>query len=1449
VIDFHKQEREDESVFSDVGTAHVEKRMFVCPHRVEKGTWPETWNVCEVWRQTLSAGGRSVDVVSIRVKYRLLDGKQVRPPAGASFFEDYYNPKKLAKPKPSQKKSQICLHFTAGGTGPAWLMRGNLGYPGDNYPVGVPFAITAGGTIYELFEDQYWGYSSSSLINEEIIAIEMGNYGPVRLYSGRGGKYWGSVGKHRTKLCTQGEGDEWVWELPKPYRGEQHYLKFPPAQYDALNRLLGYLTAKYPEIPFTLLPDDDPDPEKSTRFKCLNPYYSRARSKGARDGYQAGAVDIYGFRGIVSHVNWAGKENGDWIKWDIGPAFEWERLGAPPTLYAPLQKPTSGLPTPASLYFKNEVEEGGNFVVGTYANVHGGIHLAPATPGPAAVRAMAPGTIVAARLHPGGSTSKTAEFTGNYNGFVLLRHVVKDVAGNQEFPLYSLYMHLSYPSWPDKAADDPYHDVPWARRFFMRQHGALVDARLGPTFGNIRWVATKGVAPDAVKCDVFKSEDLSTEPFTIKGKVRADGTQEVLGVFKPAPAEITNAVQALRDGKVVSFHEPYLIVDSGDIIGHVTPLPGGSGGFLHWEVFSAASSSGIQKLLNLDPDIGQQILNKHLVRDSSNDNHLDRQDFINLVKTAMHADEKRVFQEVLDEADREGWRDRLFTDGKFAAIYNRHRSSPNIPFAKNVPTDTPIPQGMLAFGLDLVIRRSTDKVQSGTYHVTLGFVDEHGAQLPKDHPFTIELAVPVSNSEFTKRIPVPAATARIVVTSKELDLAKDAPVLTTTQQKKEDTALLENLVDFRLRNVLLKHVTEWSESGLQSLYDKSADLKSKFKFEDITPTVWWGTNDRKFGEVPVLGSGSVFGTAELPQSGEIHNLHPVTALGLLWRLQREGKIDFATPAATFVTRRQPNLIHLGFATDAVVNVGDTVGLLAIREDYNTGDKLRLYVEAGSRLLELGQVEYANGVAKALVPAAFWGNWTLKAQNLTPSPSNATPASSGCRGDPVLRLAIPKLDSVSKAEVVSGSRQHKLRLTFSENCPAEVHALVILKCARIAKGTTSGASGPAAPPSFVLSKWAVAVSGKRSKGKASTTGGEVDLVFETGALLRDLAGEVGAQDGDHVQVAMGVYVPNGGQAAIDSPADFKIVDSKLVELLSPTKTHLAQSTNWNDDRGVGKPPDITNPILNFENVAFGEITTYMTANGMVVTVSAGLAPAIWKGMTVQMKCNDKPVSVICNAVKKGAATVASFDSYLTAKQLKDLDAIGPISGPAKTAKFGIEIVGGSTLGYTAPQKTWDAKSLVPELGVPDPIDPKMLAESDPRYPLFKTFLSKHKKPDDYYCLIGQAKWMETGLDLVINCFIKSPPPPSGSPPRPDGFVASPDLDALFEYSSGTGKIGRCDANGYFGAWIQRKFLQSQSIGTEIKFVWGRPSRLNKIIWENEVKPQECRQVYVVRAGSP
>ena len=212
----------------------------------------------------------------------------------ANGYRGYYEAQKV-------KKERIVLHFTVGNlkSDIDILTRPRPGY--KQYRCSVPFVIARDGTIYQLFGSSYWAYHLGSgtiggneAASKKSIAIEMSNYGPLILKGNNLETIYSRQGKSKKVdvYCTLQDTHKYI-KLPTPFKGYQYFATFTDAQYQSLAILLRFLTAKH-NIPRKFL-------GKSVRYK--------ANSATA------------GFRGIVSHVNF--RPTG---KWDIGPAFDWDRL-------------------------------------------------------------------------------------------------------------------------------------------------------------------------------------------------------------------------------------------------------------------------------------------------------------------------------------------------------------------------------------------------------------------------------------------------------------------------------------------------------------------------------------------------------------------------------------------------------------------------------------------------------------------------------------------------------------------------------------------------------------------------------------------------------------------------------------------------------------------------------------------------------------------------------------------------------------------------------------------------------------------------------------------------------------------------------------------------------------------------------------------------------------------
>ncbi|WP_394747005.1 N-acetylmuramoyl-L-alanine amidase [Spongiimicrobium salis] len=190
------------------------------------------------------------------------------------------------------KKNQVVIHYTAG------YLKGDvatLTTPSNH--VSVPFIIARNGAILNLWSSAFWSYhlgpgasGGNTAGSKRTIAIELSNIGYLKQI----GNNLVSPYSNTDVYCTL-DDTQFYTTLDSPYRGHRFFATFTEKQYESLGILLRYLTAQY-DIPKNFLDEDE-------RYNVGSPQ------------------KMTGFRGIVSHVNY--RSSG---KWDIGPAFDWNRL-------------------------------------------------------------------------------------------------------------------------------------------------------------------------------------------------------------------------------------------------------------------------------------------------------------------------------------------------------------------------------------------------------------------------------------------------------------------------------------------------------------------------------------------------------------------------------------------------------------------------------------------------------------------------------------------------------------------------------------------------------------------------------------------------------------------------------------------------------------------------------------------------------------------------------------------------------------------------------------------------------------------------------------------------------------------------------------------------------------------------------------------------------------------
>ncbi len=208
------------------------------------------------------------------------------------------NPKDFWHSSEKTKKERILLHFTAGRL--VSDISALTGKPKGTGPtVTVSYVLARDGTIYELFDSDFWGYhlgsmdqlnasakikTSNTYQSSSSVAIEISNFGSLKK---KGNSLLAWTG---AEYCSVNDKTAYT-ELETPYRGEKYFASYTDQQYASLASLLDFLSSKH-NIPLSFLPVEK-------RYELLK----SAPTKG-----------------VYSHVNFRAD------KTDIGPAFDWSKI-------------------------------------------------------------------------------------------------------------------------------------------------------------------------------------------------------------------------------------------------------------------------------------------------------------------------------------------------------------------------------------------------------------------------------------------------------------------------------------------------------------------------------------------------------------------------------------------------------------------------------------------------------------------------------------------------------------------------------------------------------------------------------------------------------------------------------------------------------------------------------------------------------------------------------------------------------------------------------------------------------------------------------------------------------------------------------------------------------------------------------------------------------------------
>ncbi|QRK11820.1 M15 family metallopeptidase [Archangium violaceum] len=733
--------------------------------------------------------------------------------------------------------------------------------------------------------------------------------------------------------------------------------------------------------------------------------------------------------------------------------------------------------SPLKYFFLNERGKGGYFPLGQQQNLHGGVHLEPdLADSLVPVQAAMPGYIVAARLMApgaGGDNPVLQEATeGRQLGFVLIRHELAAIEDKKEseqvHPLYSLYMHLASPTW-GAAGQQEFEKAPWLASFLKMQFGAVVD--LDPNSadaGKTLWAEAK-VEPDA-------------SSFRVQGRAQplpAMRGERIMALGKPCPKDVEEAIEAFKEGSIVTFDRPLFPVAAGETIGFVTegaPVTDKPPRYLHWEMFSlAGDKDGIKVLLK---KLGKSTLFKtheeHLPNNFLEMPPGNSVDGSNEVQRILGETGVRIVEELLN--DRYGTRlQRHFNDGReFFQAGGASGGAGSIPFSYPFEIEFSNPheyKGELGSG---------SCVLEVTYK-------KAGAALPEARRGQ---RITLTPDQKKVSLTVPAEADEIVLWSEHFFL--DQPVVVKVEEVRSKRlesreALFEQAVAQRWRNLVLDHVNEWTPKGLVEQLDarKAAGYldvpdDDATAYEELKkqylPLSWWSrpkSAQDKFGEVPVLGGDtgkSLFGADGhlLPADAKIVSMHPVTALWLIDLLIEKEAIAFkkAWPPVTLKrdeSTQQP--LYLGLLYKELQPlVGMETLLVLVQHGYGTTDganatDVTFWLTAkgegggGHAPLVLCRAPYSEGVALGRLRFPFWGQWEMYAAN--GAEQRFAPVQTG-----VTELTLPKPELSGETFALGTGKPDpsgKLRtlatgsFVIRTNWPAALAGYIVFEHWRVPKG--------------------------------------------------------------------------------------------------------------------------------------------------------------------------------------------------------------------------------------------------------------------------------------------------------------------------------------------------------------------------------------------------------------
>ncbi|HEX8698315.1 MAG TPA: hypothetical protein VF815_05730 [Myxococcaceae bacterium] len=739
---------------------------------------------------------------------------------------------------------------------------------------------------------------------------------------------------------------------------------------------------------------------------------------------------------------------------------------------------------PSNCYVHTESARAGLFPIGSQRNLHSGVHLESSRFAPVgkAVRAFAPGYVVAVRMvqalptppdaqsteeNPGLQSNTLAqELAGNHNSFILVRHDVEEFipkqapgSGGQEperFCFYSLYMHLVPPNWNDATT---YQDVSWLKTLARRDGCVAVIDPHHPSYQQVKWLQGPPEGQEGGgELVQLKGGKLNTmgaglglpQPLDL-GEPRED---VIKAVWKRPDKDLKELHDALRNGEIVTIPHPYLKVRAGELLGYIDSQSRDGEGFLHWEVFAPSSSGQLKDFLGFAEDklgLGRGFFKFYEETNKPN----------NFFDPPAVSGKEGELDELLKlapaskyQGEQESQALKSFQTSYDAGVLQRLLASPKgLAFAEEEDQNATEPD----YPAEVFLENFRDCMPPGSYKLKFTF-----------EPGGVTQLVSYDGQQASVHIRIPAKAKKISVEPEGFFIqpggGPDPDAL------KKDVKHFKNLASVRWRNVLLRHVNDWSVKGISEqlkahlalrgklqignrLLDNADPQQTEKDIEELAKSVaWWGHSSEKAVLGPEEQGDPLFAASpsndeQLPDDTTLDHVHPVTFAWVLMVLARHSLIRF-TDKPMWRSESMKQVAARGWlpaqSKRAPLRLGEHITACAIQRG-NGGEEVQLKMN-GAVPLTLGDGKFVEGLFIQAVEFPAWGKWVLD------NPGGDALGSLDVEGLRPTLLRAPgdqtESDTQSAEDPLGPSRladgKRTWRIAFRRNCPRFLRGWITLR---------------------------------------------------------------------------------------------------------------------------------------------------------------------------------------------------------------------------------------------------------------------------------------------------------------------------------------------------------------------------------------------------------------------